>query len=529
MKKLASVFLALALILTLSTTAFAATTPQQYFTLTINGTSGHYYNIYQIFTGKVSQEGGETVLSDVLYGANYHPLGGAAGTSVPTEDVKDLMGLQDPVGILYNAISGDPLYKEVNKTEKADTVSIANVPAGYYLIEDITSEADLVDGETLSQIILYVLDDTAITSKHALIASEKKVYDVNDSGLDAAGTGWFDVADYDIGDDVPFRLSVTIPSNYSSYKDYTLTFHDMLSAGFDVPENADNFDVYILKADNVTKIDIPQTGGACNFTYHKGCTKTATCEFHGCSFNVTVGDLNDLLGYTFTEGDRLVVDYTAKLNNAAHVGKDSNLEYNENGMYVCHPDGHTPVDYVSVLTYELTINKVDSNGQPLTGAGFTLHKMDEAGNYHPVAVGKDGEGNPVYELSGGGMTSFTWTGIDGGQYKLEETTVPSGYNSIADIVFIVDATHATSWEKSGNAAFFNLIAKDADGKTVFADQDKNGIENGKLEGNVENHKGAVLPETGAQGTFLLIAGSTLLVMVAAVFMITRKKMSIYED
>jgi LPXTG-motif cell wall-anchored protein len=39
----------------------------------------------------------------------------------------------------------------------------------------------------------------------------------------------------------------------------------------------------------------------------------------------------------------------------------------------------------------------------------------------------------------------------------------------------------------------------------------------------------VLPSTGAEGTFFLIAVSALLVMVAAVFMITRKKMSIYED
>ena len=103
------------------------------------------------------------------------------------------------------------------------------------------------------------------------------------------------------------------------------------------------------------------------------------------------------------------------------------------------------------------------------------------------------------------------------------------YNSLADIEFIVDATHATDWEKGTNAAFYNLIAKDAAGKTIFADQDANGLEDGILEGNVENHKGAVLPETGAEGTFMLITGGTLLAMVAVVFMITRKKMSIYED
>jgi fimbrial isopeptide formation D2 family protein/LPXTG-motif cell wall-anchored protein len=529
MKKLTALVLALMLVLSMALSVSAEET----FTITIPAGDTHQYEIYQIFTGKVSQENDKTILTDVLYGMNYYPHDGTFGGAVSQKDLEDFMSLQDPVGYLDTAISGDPMFKEVNKTEKADTISIADVPAGYYLIEDVTSEEDLVDGETLSQVILYILDDIAIASKHALITSEKLVYDVNDSGLDPAGEGWFDAADHDIGDDVPFQLSVTIPSTYSTYEDYTLTFHDVLSAGFDAPDNADDFTVYILKADNITKIEIPQAnGGASGFTYHRGCSKRDTCEFEGlCSFNVTIGDLNDLYGTrTFAEGDKLIVEYTAKLNSNAHIGKDSNQAHNENGMYVCHPDGHTPKDYVRVLTYKLTINKIDgADQQPLTGAGFTLYKMDKDGTYNPVAVGENTEGAPIFELAGSGMTTFTWTGIDGGRYKLVETTVPAGYNSLADIEFIVDATHATNWEKGTNAAFYNLIAKDAAGKTVFADQDANGLEDGILEGNVENHKGAALPETGAEGTFFLITGSTLLVMVAAVFMITRKKMSIYED
>ena len=32
---------------------------------------------------------------------------------------------------------------------------------------------------------------------------------------------------------------------------------------------------------------------------------------------------------------------------------------NINGMYICHPDGHTPVDYVILPTYEMDITKID--------------------------------------------------------------------------------------------------------------------------------------------------------------------------
>ena len=523
MKKLVSILLALAMILAMSTTVFAA--EDEKVTLTITGAAGHTYALHQIFTGDVAKEGDKDVLSNVKYGTHY----GHTGEPVPADVLKTIVDSNDPEDLLEAAMRESDIVKTPDENDSV--VVFSDLTPGYYLIEDVSTS--LPDGQTKSPIMLQVLESTTIASKHASIVSKKMVYDVNDSGLDPAGEGWFDAADHDIGDDVPFQLSVTIPSTYSTYEDYTLTFHDMLSAGFDAPDNAVDFTVYILKADNVTKIEIPQAnGGASGFTYHRGCSKTDTCEFEGhCSFNVTIGDLNDLYGtYTFAEGDKLIVEYTAKLNSNAHIGKDSNQAHNENGMYVCHPDGHTPKDYVRVLTYELTLNKIDgADQQPLTGAGFTLYKMDKDGNYNPVAVGENTEGAPVFELAGGGMTTFTWTGIDGGQYKLVETTVPAGYNSLADIEFIVDATHATNWEKGTNAAFYNLIAKDAAGKTIFADQDANGLEDGILEGNVENHKGAVLPETGAEGTFFLITGSTLLVMVAAVFMITRKKMSIYED
>ena len=55
------------------------------------------------------------------------------------------------------------------------------------------------------------------------------------------------------------------------------------------------------------------------------------------------------------------------------------------------------------------------------------------------------------------------------------------------------------------------------------------VDTGIIEKDIINRTGTVLPETGGMGTFLLILGSSILVIVAAVFMITRKKMSVYED
>ena len=55
------------------------------------------------------------------------------------------------------------------------------------------------------------------------------------------------------------------------------------------------------------------------------------------------------------------------------------------------------------------------------------------------------------------------------------------------------------------------------------------IATGAIEKDIVNNTGTILPSTGAKGTMMLIMGGAMFVTVAAVFMITRKKMSIYED
>ena len=55
------------------------------------------------------------------------------------------------------------------------------------------------------------------------------------------------------------------------------------------------------------------------------------------------------------------------------------------------------------------------------------------------------------------------------------------------------------------------------------------VDTGAITKEIENNRGTVLPETGAEGTVMFITVGAILATIAAVFMITRKKMSIYED
>ncbi len=46
---------------------------------------------------------------------------------------------------------------------------------------------------------------------------------------------------------------------------------------------------------------------------------------------------------------------------------------------------------------------------------------------------------------------------------------------------------------------------------------------------INNNSGTILPETGATGTMMFITFGSLFTLLAVVFMVTRKKMSIYKD
>ena len=139
----------------------------------------------------------------------------------------------------------------------------------------------------------------------------------------------------------------------------------------------------------------------------------------------------------------------------------------------------------------------------MAGAGFQLYKKVN-GVYKEYGAQQGEKGNA--------QTSFTWTGLDDGDYKLVEVVIPDGYNKMEDLEFTVSATHDA---ESEDPALTELTGGD--------------ITNGKIEKKVENLTGSTLPETGAMGTMWLILGGAMLVIVAGVFMITRKKMSIYED
>ena len=509
-KKLASLLLALVMVLSLAVTAFADESTTYSITIN-NSTAGHTYEAYQIFTGDLAtNEAGNKVLSNIVWGsgvseAGQTALGDAAAKAETLKTEADAKAFAKAVAPYLTTAAGS-----------ANTVTdgkyvISGLAAGYYLVKD--QDGSLTgDNDSYTEYIIQVVGNVTATPKSDVPEVQKKVKDINDS-TDTTKTDWQDSADYDIGDSIPFQLKATLADNVSSYTTYKVVFHDTLSKG--------------LTYNNDAKVYI-------DGTETNGFTVTATVNADGTT-TLTVS-CDDVKALGAGNSSVITVEYTAKLNENAVLGSAGNpnevyLEYSnnpnksENGN---NETGETPKDVVIVFTYKTIINKVDSENKPLTGAAFKLEKLIK---------GKDGAADTwttVKEFTvDETTTSFTFSGLDDGQYKLTETKTPAGYNTIDPIYFVIEATHDETADaptlKTLNAyltdANGNKQTEMKDGESVNIDLGTVDLTAGSITTTVVNKSGSELPSTGGIGTTIFYVLGGVLVLAAVVLLVTKKRMS----
>ena len=509
-KKLASLLLALVMALSLAVTAFADESTTYSITIN-NSTAGHTYEAYQIFTGDLAtNEAGNKVLSNIVWGsgvseAGQTALGDAAAKTETLKTEADAKAFAKAVAPYLTTAAGS-----------ANTVTdgkyvISGLAAGYYLVKD--QDGSLIgDNDSYTEYIIQVVGNVTATPKSDVPEVQKKVKDINDS-TDTTKTDWQDSADYDIGDSIPFQLKATLADNVSSYTTYKVVFHDTLSKGLTYNKDAK---VYI------------------DGTETNGFTVTATVNADGTT-TLTVS-CDDVKALGAGNSSVITVEYTAKLNENAVLGSAGNpnevyLEYSNNpnkSEEGNNETGETPKDVVIVFTYKTIINKVDSENKPLTGAAFKLEKLIK---------GKDGAAGTwttVKEFTvDETTTSFTFSGLDDGQYKLTETKTPAGYNTIDPIYFVIEATHDVTADaptlKTLNAyltdANGNKQTEMKDGESVNIDLGTVDLTAGSITTTVVNKSGSELPSTGGIGTTIFYVLGGVLVLAAVVLLVTKKRMS----
>lgn len=496
MKKLMAALLAVAMVCAMAIPAFAdgssstSTAAVTKYTITAPK-NGHTYEIYQIFTGDYDALQ-PSMLTNIKWGENGT---GTVGAAVE-------QNVLNALSAVASSASDKAKLDVIENYVKLDTTPVAivtngssvEVVGGYYLIKD--QDGSLSGSEPYTTYLVSVVGTVTISPKSNDVPEfEKKLKDTNDSTGDT--TGWQDSADYDIGDDIPFRLQGTVPEDYDSYKTYYYAFHDKEEAGLTF--DSSSVKVFVGDEVNGTKID------ASNYT-------VVTNPADGCTFEIVFDDLKNIP--TVTANSIITVTYKSRLNENAVLGAQGNvnkakLEYSNNPKGT--GTGRTPWDNVIVFTYKVVVNKVDQNRQPLEGAEFTLTKKLKDGTENVIPMKIDTSNKALFTLSG----------LDDGMYTLTETVTPAHYNTISPITFTVNADHTITWEADPrNTVLTSLSGNTASGEITFTHNETDG----SLTTDVVNNIGTTLPGTGGIGTtiFYVIGGG--LMVAAAILLITKKRM-----
>lgn len=493
-RKLFAMFIVMIMAVVLAVPAFAA---DGNYTITAPNNT-HTYEVYQIFTGDYHNG----VLSNIKWGKNGT---GTTGEAVSSEIITELTGA---TGSETEKLAVIEKYVNLESDEfgTVSNGSTLEVPGGYYLIKDGDGALE-GENDAYTLYIVQVVDDVTITPKADVPEFEKKVKDINDSTDDTV-SGWQDSADHDIGDKVNFQLKGTVADNYDAYKVYKFTFHDEESKGLTFEKNS-----VVVKVDG-TKIE----------TGYQVVTESLE---DNCNFEVVFEDLKKI--ESVHAGSVITVEYQSTLNEQAVIGSignpnNANLEFSNNPNDEQGGDtGETPKDTVIVFTYKTHIDKVDGEQKPLAGAAFQLEKFvkDEEGS--DTLNGVSGNWTVVGSVEAAeGKTSFEFTGLDDGTYRLTETQTPAGYNTIDPIIFTVTATHDVL---SDNPTLTSLNGNATTGEITFtANKDE-----GSLTAKVVNNSGLELPETGGMGTTIFYIIGGILVVGAGVLLITRKRMHINSN
>lgn len=540
MKRIMALLICFVMVMGMTVTAFAYDV-----TITRNDTDKsdkHSYVAYQIFSGDLDTDGNK--LSNIQWGTGINQsklsdlrttINSLAGNNALTESstandyAESIAKLNSDETKKLAAAIGAALSETTSGTSTANGVT--GLDAGYYLIKDTGNLAD--ENGAYTRFMLQVVKNTTVTQKASVPSVEKKVKDTDDSTNTT--TDWQDSADYDIGDEVPFQLTATTASTVSDYTKYHVTFQDKQSDGLDVPTD---FTIEVLGK----KFTLSSSATTANDTTDNGTKITVekvTTPDKGCAFAIKVTLENSTAGEKIKEeanSTKIKVTYTSKLNNNAEIGATGNpnvvyLKYSNNPNSTDDSEeGKTPTDKVVVFTYEATVNKVDEKSKPLEGAEFTLYKKVNTGSADKLSsaiaaalkknnssINTDGlEPDSYYEvvnLTSSTATSFTWKGIDDGEYVLVETKIPDGYNAFVSKSFTVSAKHDT---RSDDPKLTSLTVSDS--TLLKADYSA-----GTLSGNIVNKAGSTLPSTGGIGTriFYIIGG--ILMAAAAVVLITKAR------
>lgn len=409
-------------------------------------------------------------------------------------------------------------------TNNEGKITIEGLSKGEYrLIETFVGDGYIMDGATAY--VFKVNADSSITygtetNANITINVTNERPDLTKKVQKKNGGTWGMDADYSIGDEIPYKITVDVPKNITRLKTFTVT---------DTPTNlTDDLDSIEIKCNDVAVIADAYTkvAGGDGFTIK---FKPAQMEAY--------------------KGQQLVITYNATLKGTAEnttVGNKNaaKLEYSKNITTDTDSDNpnkdkeegkNTIENSTVVYTFAVKIEKTGEDGaetKKLANVEFDLYQEVPAvtegaisGADAPAGLDKTKSWKKIKTLKTGTDGTVTHKGLSNGTYYLVETKTNDGYNLLKkpiEVILNVQYTTTTktesAWVEDGNG---QKQEKSKIEKTTFTDSDST-TEGIKVQ-KVINKKGFTLPTTGGIGTFVFTFAGIAMMAAAVILLITGKK------